>query len=280
MFLCEIPVEEDLHQEHPIFFFKIPPEHFYFLDHKVRSTSVLPGVVCLELALKALNLYNPHFSANRIENVVWTRPVIPDEEGAYLSIRLEQNSPHTITYQLFHKSVACGSGCLQSSPLSPTCLLAPKINRLSLGGEPITHAQLYDAFEDIGITYGPFFRCVQTVRRYPGQYAEALLTPRGGMALKWANLLDCAFQVGMAISIGQHNDSLMPYTMGYLQIHAPLPSEPLPSAFVLTEKLTPFRTSLSIFDHTHTPLLSVCDLGVKPSNFPDAKERHIHAFNG
>ncbi len=280
MFFCELSLQRDSHHSWPSFSLNLPYNHHYFSHHKVRSTPVLPGVAFLEWALKALALFDPHFNPTQIQDVVWTHPITPDSIGARLRIRLEQTSKHTVTYQLFQDKIECGSGCFFSSHAFPDPLLVPKINAHSSEKDHILHAQLYDAFEDMGITYGSFFRCVQGVQRHPGYYAEALLIPREGVELSWANLLDCAFQVGMAISIGQHRESLMPYTMGYLHFHAPIPSTPLTSAFVVTEKLSPFRTSLTIFDHTHTPLLSVCDLGVKPSHLPLVKEMYVHESTG
>ncbi|WP_353894629.1 polyketide synthase dehydratase domain-containing protein [Photorhabdus laumondii] len=147
-------------------------------------------------------------------------------------------------------------------------LAVPLFVRDQIGAQTedhFTREGIYQAFADMGIVYGSYFQRISYVQRRTNM-ALSWLSNYDGIFLGWSGLMDCSFQAGMAISIGERNDSLMPYSLGLLMLHKPLPLQGLGSVFVLTKKLSSYRTNITIFNEEYSPLLSVFDLGVKPSN--------------
>lgn len=245
-------------------------DHPYFSHHRVRGWKVLPGVVYLELALGAVARQKPDFRPGFLDEVVWLRPVLAGAPETEIDIRLLPAGPGRIDFRIEHGHEVCGSGVLNAAAVS-TCtdhLATPLSVRNQIDeqtGDHFPGSAVYAAFADMGIVYGPCFRRISYVQRQSNK-ALSWLGNHDGIFLGWAGLLDCAFQAGMAISIGERRESLMPYSLGRLILHQALPDHALDRAFVLTEKLSPFRTNLTVFDEAYTPLLSVFDLGVKPSH--------------
>lgn len=245
-------------------------DHPYFAHHHVRGWKLLPGVVYLELALSAVARAWPDFTTVFVDEVVWLRPVFANTPETEIDVQLAWISPTCIKFSIEHRGEMCGSGVLnapavsgRNDPLAVSLCVCSQ-----LGAETKDHllrSEVYAAFADMGIVYGPYFQRISYVQRLSNK-ALSWLSNYDGVFLGWASLLDCAFQVGMAISIGEHRESLMPYSLGRLTLHRALPDQALGCAFVLTEKLSSFRTNLTIFDKTYTPLLSVFDLGVRPSH--------------
>ncbi|MBU6955048.1 polyketide synthase dehydratase domain-containing protein [Hahella sp. HN01] len=245
-------------------------DHPYFSHHRVRGWKVLPGVVYLELALSAVARARPDFTTGFVDEVVWLRPVLANTPETEIDVQLASISPTRIEFRIEHGGEMCGGGVLNAQAVSGRAdpLATPLCVRSQVGAETRDHfprSEVYAAFADMGIVYGPYFQRISYVQRLSNK-ALSWLSNYDGVFLGWASLLDCAFQAGMAISIGERRESLMPYSLGRLTLHRALPDQALGSAFVLTEKLSPFRTNLTIFDETYTPLLSVFDLGVKPSH--------------
>ncbi|MGL4487458.1 MAG: polyketide synthase dehydratase domain-containing protein [Yersinia sp. (in: enterobacteria)] len=244
--------------------------HPYFSDHQVRGRKVFPGVAYLELALIAATKMYPALTPKALEDIVWLRPIICNEGEAEIRLRLLPISMNRIDFHIELAGQTCGYGCIcgDSPRICQATSVVPLSVREKIGTQTQDHlprVKIYRAFAKMGIVYGAYFQRISYVQRYSNM-ALSWLSNYDGIFLGWSGLMDCSFQVGVAISIGEHNDSLMPYSLGRLTLHQPLPSHALGSAFVLTEKLSPFRTNITIFDENYNPLISVFELGVKPSN--------------
>lgn len=239
----------------------LDPEHTYLCEHRVRGRRVLPGVVSLELALRAAATRRTE--AAGIADAVWLRPIT--EPLDQLVVTLRTGPGETVEYTVTNRDEVCGGGTLLlgAQDREPAIPLAVRDRICEHSRSHFTRREVYDEFARMGIDYGPYFRRIGYVQRYE-QLSLAWLANNDGVQLDLVNLLDCSFQAGMAISIGEHRDSLMPISMGAMVFHAAAPV-PAGSAFVLTEKHSPFRTSLTVYDADYAPLISVFDLGVKPA---------------
>jgi hypothetical protein len=242
----------------------LDPQHTYLREHRVQGLRVLPGVVCLELALRGAAERHPDLTVAGIVDAAWLRPVHGEEPLDALTVTFDAG-PDMVDYTVTNRGLLCGKGTLLcQGPDRPPAVPLTVRDRISENTRShLTRREIYDEFSTMGIDYGPYFRRITYVQRHE-QLSLAWLSHNDGTRMDLVNLLDCSFQAGMAISIGEHRDSLMPYSMGHLIFHEPVRT-PISSAFVLTEKHSPFRTSLSIYDEDYTPLISVYDLGVKPA---------------
>lgn len=241
-------------------------DHPYFSHHRVRGWRVLPGVVYLELALSALLKSYPSSVPSKLIDAVWLHPILGEEDTTTILVTLKPDSSNKIEYQIYHNSECCGYGvltfdttfCEQAVPAATaTIISSPDANRM-------TGDEIYKSFSELRIDYGPTFQRISHVTRLNNS-AVARLSAGANTPFVWANLLDCSFQAGMAISLGEHQNSLMPYSLGQLVFHQALPVELSGGVTVLTKKLSPFRTNITIIGELYGPLISVFDLGVKPS---------------
>lgn len=234
----------------------LDPEHIHLREHVVRGRHVLPGVVSLDLALRGAA--ERHADVAGIADVTWLRPVFDDE--LVLTFR---GADYTAT----NRGVPCGGGTflLGTPDRAPAVPLAVRDRICEHSRSHFTRREVYDEFANMGIDYGPYFRRIGYVQRHE-QLSLAWLSNNDGIQLDLVNLLDCSFQAGMAISIGEHRDSLMPLALGQMVFHAPVRA--VGSVYVLTVKHSAFRTSFTVYDEDYQPLISVFDLGVKPATLP------------
>jgi hypothetical protein len=245
---------------------QIDPGHTYLREHLVGGRRVLPGVACLETAVRGAAALHRGATVCAIRDAAWLRPVSgegpPDDlVVAFRSAPGAKEAEYTVT----HRGALCAMGTLlfEKQDRAPAVGLEVRDEICAHTTSHLTRHELYEAFSHMGIDYGPYFRRNTYVQRH-GQRSLAWLSHNDGIPMGMVNLLDCSFQSGMAISIGEHRDSLMPFSMGHMIFHAPA-RFPADSAFVLTEKLSPFRTNFTVYDEDYAPLLSVVDLGVKPA---------------
>ncbi|MEV7019826.1 polyketide synthase dehydratase domain-containing protein [Streptomyces sp. NPDC093991] len=243
---------------------RIDPGHTYLREHLVGGRRVLPGVACLEMALRGAARLRPDARTFAIRDAAWLRPINGDEplDELFVAFRAAPGAT-AVDYTVTNRGAHCGTGTLlfEKQDRAPAVGLHVRDEICANTRSHLTRREIYEEFSNMGIDYGPYFRRNTYVQRH-GQRSLAWLSHNDGTPMGLVNLLDCAFQSGMAISIGEHRDSLMPFSMGHMIFHAPA-RFPADSAFVLTEKLSPFRTNFTVFDEDYEPLLSVFDLGVK-----------------
>lgn len=245
----------------------VPPHHPCFSDHHVRSLPVLPGVSYLELVLNAARLLFPHFRTSTLEDCLWLRPFLGNVTTPRLNIELKPAGNERIAFTVADQLHTYALGCLCSEPAITHVPAQGQRIREQLGlhaSRSFNHQQVYTEFSGMGIDYGPFFKKISHVRIHE-QMSLALLSRQAGAGFCFSNLLDCAFQSGMAISIGSERGSLMPFSLGTMVLHAPIDFSKAEEYWVTTQKNTEFRTDICVLSHDGRPLISVRDLGVKPS---------------
>lgn len=245
----------------------VPPHHPCFSDHQVRSMPVLPGVSYLELVLNAAKLLFPHFTTSTLEDCLWLRPFLGNVPSPRLNIEFKPVGDERLAFAVGDQEHTYALGCLCAEPAKTDIPAQGKRIREQLGlhfSRYFNHQQVYAEFTGMGIDYGPFFKKISEVRIHE-QQSLALLSRQVGAGFCFSNLLDCAFQSGMAISIGTERGSLMPFSLGTLVLHAPIDFSHRNEYWVTTQKNTEFRTDICVLSHDGRPLISVRDLGVKPS---------------
>jgi hypothetical protein len=243
----------------------ISTAHPYFASHMVRGKTVFPGVACLDLALEALRAKYPSFNARGFEDCLWTTPTVGTGEQVVFRIHLGPDGAK-IRFEIWNEHAKCATGWITGSAERREWTNASAVLE-EIACHPsrrFNRQQTYEAFSGMGIEYGNFFRRINYVDVYKN-LAVALLSSNDGTAMVFTNLLDCAFQAGVAISIGKEQASLMPFSLGSLSFHGSIDFENAGTFLVATEKSTPFRTNIAIFSKDDELLISVMDLGVKAS---------------
>jgi hypothetical protein len=243
----------------------IPTSHPYFSSHIVRGKAVFPGVAYLDLALESVRAKFPSFHSQGFVDCIWMAPIIGEGDQVQFQIVLESFGSH-IDFEVWTKLTRHAVGSVIGPSMGGTWTKAPNVMEqvASHPSRRFSRQETYQAFTGMGICYGDFFRRINYVDVYENM-AVALLSAIDGGQLTFGNLLDCAFQAGVAISIGREQDSLMPFSLGSLTFHAAIDYRKAGTFLVATEKSTPFRTNMGLYNEEDQLLLSVIDLGVKPS---------------
>lgn len=247
----------------------IASNHPFLEEHRVFKQKILPGVAHIELAMMVLQQAGNKSRLIAVENFCWVRPIIikADEINLSLSITLK---PIQEGYQIELKdlqriSFSFGKFIEKSSLAFPKSWLEEVKHTLQSNHLTRYSAlQVYNAFSELGIDYGTYFRCIDYVDVYKNiSRAKVSLNPQGSVV----SLLDCALQTGMAISLESSEAGLMPFTLGSMVINDVLNIESLNIVQVYTKKLSSFRTHILVCDPNDIPLLSFIDLGVKAAKF-------------
>ena len=242
----------------------IDADHPWFAHHVVRGRLVMPGVAWIHVVMQVVAQVRPDCEVYGVVDAAWLRPVVANSRIELFVDIDDHDVEDKLYYTIDNGGQRCGMGELLLEPVRTDPSVSPLVQS-GQGFAPLTiltRKQLYDEFAAMGIEYGPYFRRIAYVQRR-GKTSFAVLNGRD-FALEQVNLMDCAFQGGLAIAIGEHRESLMPFSLGRLIFHQQ-PIYPLEDAFVLTRKHSPFRTSCTVFNDDFEPLVSVADLGVKPA---------------
>lgn len=249
------------------FMVSLPLHHPCLADHIVRGKLVLPGVTYLELALAVAQRQYPRLPVVAFEDCVWLRPVVGEHDSVRVRVRLQAHADARIRFDFLDEVGSICSGWMSGGASGPGPWQQAADIWQRVTGESVrryNRRQIYAEFSNMGIDYGRYFRRINYVDVHENQ-AVALLSNNDAVALSFSNLLDGAFQSGMAISIGTEAGSLMPFSLGMLVLHQPIDFKRTDSCFAVTEKSTKFRTNIAIHSEEGAPLVSVFDLGVKPS---------------
>lgn len=253
--------------DHLSYALDLPADHALLADHHVRGHPVLPGVACFDAALSAMRLAFPGRPVRAFEDWAWLRPAVCDGATLRLRVMLREESADRVAFEMSGDDGVLARGSLASVPIAPEpWKAAAGIWRdvAETSTRRLNRRQVYAAFAGMGIDYGPHFRRIHYAD-IEANHAVALLSDNDAVRISLCGLLDCAFQSGMAISIGQETASLMPFSLGSLAWHMPIEDIASHSFYVVTEKASPYRTQIGIHDEDGVPVASVMDLGVKPS---------------
>lgn len=242
---------------------EIRADHPFLAEHQVFQQQVLPGVVHIELALHLLRLNNALEFPIVVEAFYWLRPIICLQEAVYLKVAANR------TQQGFHIELKDNEGVLYSQGdfhhRVTTHTLADswfKEMQNSLTGPLVKHYtahRIYQAFSKKKIDYGKHFQGIERVEVLENCAKGYLnLNPCGSLAM----LLDSAFQSGMAISLDENQQGLMPFTLGSMTLISDKLWR-LTKAQIYTKKISPFRTHFIVYDDADDRQAIIMDLGVK-----------------
>ncbi|OCQ18830.1 hypothetical protein A7985_22710 [Pseudoalteromonas luteoviolacea] len=151
-------------------------EEFFLKDHQVEVSAnslskIFPGVCYLEMARAALvdaqELQADDAASGRfveLQNIVWVRPLLV-EQKQQAHIELFPVDDTRTDFEIFvieaeEEVVLCrGTGVLHQTPFKIGESLANVQQRIA--GEALSATELYQAYENIGLHYGPAFQAIQ-----------------------------------------------------------------------------------------------------------------------
>ena len=212
---------------------------FFLRDHIVNGHKVLPGVAYLEMAREAVKLALGDPIANiQLKNIVWSMPIIVDAEPKTVNIRLFPEDNGNIAYEIYTDD--CDSEALIHSQGMAVIGLArgeEKVPDLDLqvlksacNQQELSSGECYQAFERMGIQYGPAHRGIEKI--YVGNDSvlaklnlPASLSASQGKFELHPSIMDSALQasIGMMLSASSENPTL-PFSLNSLEVFSPCTS--------------------------------------------------------
>ncbi len=237
--------------------------HLILKHHIVGGLKVLPGVAHLKIALEYACLIAPFGDFNCIEDVSWLNPIICLNDCIDLVLYLKRNLKGVEFSFRNYNGKIYSSGQISRKQHIFSKLIPTYENFVY--DSSIDNVTVYNEFAKLGILYGGFFKCL-TNTKIKDNLGMADIYSESAQ-LNFINLLDCAFQSGMAISLHNNFRNLMPVSLGSLIINDDIKISCREHYFASTEKINQFRTSIKIANSKNDVIMFVKDLGIKPGKF-------------
>lgn len=208
---------------------------FYLEDHQVEGRRILPGVAYLEMARAAAVLsigkLLPEVSV-RLQQVVWAQPILAGDEPVHAHITLKPSDNGTIDYRIYTgapeeqagENVHSQGTVLVVEAAEPPVLDYHEI-RKQCSRRQLSTEQCYEAFEGMGIHYGPSHRSVSVIYIGDGQLLAQLSMPsliaetRDDFVLH-PSMMDGALQACIGLAAVEYGQAplAMPFALTSLEV--------------------------------------------------------------
>ena len=216
-------------------------EEFFLSNHIVKGERVLPGVAYLEMARAAVEKAIGHKEEGRIlvrlKDIVWIRPIAVGDEPVQISTALYPEENGEIGYEIFSKTqeadtepIVYSQGSAVLNPTMETPVLDIKALQAQCTQSSLSPIQCYEAFERMGLSYGPGHRGIEQVYIGVDQVLAKLSLPSSIAGIReefvlHPSMMDSALQASLSLMVGIGDvDSIsslktvLPFAMQKLEI--------------------------------------------------------------
>ena len=204
---------------------------FFFQDHQINHTKILPGVAHLELA-QAAGAITGKRPVTQLSNIVWAQPISFTQPTTDITISLYPTE-ETVHYEISTKSaqnkVIHSQGKITYAALTPIQPLDLTAVRATLSAS-LDQSNYYQPLQALGLHLGHTF---QSIRHIDYNQTEALaqlnlptaVTSQADQFYLHPSLMDAVFQLTSGVSLlNNHQPGLyIPFELKELQIYAPIP---------------------------------------------------------
>ncbi|AJH24551.1 polyketide synthase [Bacillus velezensis] len=205
----------------------------FFADHIVNGKPVLPGAAALEMARAAVTLAAEGLPGGkagvRLKQIVWLRPVTALSEGVTLHVKLQPEENGDIAFEAYAEGEEPlvffqGKAVLEETERAP--VLDVEAVQARCGGRRMSKAECYEAFDSLGITYGPSHQALDAVYAGSGEVLAKLTLPPSAREEKepfilHPSMLDAALQasIGLVHSDGSASGRpFLPFALQDMQV--------------------------------------------------------------
>ncbi len=207
---------------------------FFLADHVVQGRKVLPGVAYLEMARAALQLANgePADAAGgvRLRNVVWSRPLMVDDQPVEVHIGLTPEEGGLVGYEVYggrhgnaSEAPSYGQGFIETIDVPEARRIDVDVLRAQCNRQTWPAADCYARFAASGLQYGAAHQPIETLYVGEGQVLARLVLPASVADTRehfglHPSLLDGALQALIGLVDEGDGHSSLPFALNELQI--------------------------------------------------------------
>lgn len=210
---------------------KIYENDFFVRDHLVQGKKVFPGVAYLEMVSASIEQsHNQTELENkiiRLNNVVWTRPLIVEGIPTDINIKLNKYSDKPISYTIYSgdESLTHFQGKAEVISRKGEHQNISILKNIC-NDKVISAKECYATFDTAGIAYGKTFRAIESLY-IGGNSVLAKLKISDNLSTNFTDyklhpsLIDAAFQATIALSDVTNNDdsrTYLPYSIEKVDI--------------------------------------------------------------
>ena len=190
---------------------------FFWADHRVNGTQVLPGVAVFEMLRAARGS-----TTLQVSNVVWTRPVTASSPE--VELRLRQAANGEIGFELQNGGVAHVQGTVSEQPGVGATL---DVAALQTQAQAMNVAECYERLQSSGLQLGPDYRGIAALYRGNGfVLAKLRLARHLYVTLESCPLhpilLDSAVQAWISLDTENHTAPGVPFACKTFTSHGPM----------------------------------------------------------
>ncbi len=209
---------------------------FFLADHQVQGQKILPGVAHLEMARAALAQALDSDSAVELSEVVWLRALVHTPATPSVQISVVADSETQAQYEIHGTDAQVysrGTGRLIVAEPAPESVALDQLRQICTR-EPLTRAQLYEQFAQLGLQYGAGHQSLTAVHVGMDDYQrpqvlarlelpEALVATASQYVLH-PSVMDGALQAVIGLAWTQaHAAVRLPFALERVRIHGPSP---------------------------------------------------------
>ncbi|MBB5101168.1 SDR family NAD(P)-dependent oxidoreductase [Streptomyces spectabilis] len=220
-------------------------EDFFLRDHRVAGEPVLPAVASLEMAREAVSRALPAADAVevlRLENVVWSRPVVVrDEARTVRTVVTERvngsasgDGPGSgsvpVAFEIRAADIVHARGTASRVRTAAPEPLDLDALRSRMGAAPLDVDDFYATLRATGLDYGPAHRAVREIRLGDGELLAALTVPDEVAAtlddyVLHPSVLDGALQAAFApdAATAERDGLALPFALDGVDVHGATP---------------------------------------------------------
>ncbi len=224
----------------PAFSKQFNGNEFYLSGHQVHNESVLPGVVCLEMARVAadLLLINQGVVTN-LSQILWKKPIKAADLAQSLQIHLTPQA-NGISFVLSNpektQEYVSGQIHYQAEKAQPPATTLDLQQLLLTLPKQQNTEEIYTYFKQSGLVYGPEFQVIQALYYAENHLLAKLSLPNAKTAELglYPSLFDGIFHSTQALLKNRHT-LYLPFTLEQMDIYADLPE----TCYVYAQLVTP-----------------------------------------
>ncbi|MDM5187018.1 SDR family NAD(P)-dependent oxidoreductase [Bacillus sp. DX4.1] len=251
---------------------------FYLKDHVVQGKETLPGVAYLEMAYAAGTAVAEK-SVQKITNVIWTQPIILEDDGERdIYIKFNKNAENT-SYEIYsmqsdNKMTLHSQGNLEFE--SPNVVTQQEFVDLANIREECKQSkegeECYQLFQKIGLTYGTSFKGIKKLYHNERECLSYIELPKVMERsledfVLHPSLMDAAIQSVIGLLGHKQSETLyLPFGIGELEILNELTSNCYAYIALCNQPTSSdaYKFNIKITDENGKVLINIKELLVYP----------------